>query len=233
MVPLAFLRLDEFYRNCVFPFSVWRLRIQVLKAVIYIPYIGLQHGPPLPTMLMMTMTMTMTITMIMITTHSYLNLNSGWIKPPQLCMLVINDDINIYQWPYSCWLIQYIARNRPWYSLYDLHIRITWFSLYGIRLLLFSLYGIHMPLFSYMVIHPLFWVWRCYGLLWALHCLKYHHCDVTMIWPFLFRGIRADGSETLDNALTTRMHGDCRLSIDRFFEEFNAICYTYNPWVIQ
>ena len=36
--------------------------------------------------------------------------------------------------------IQYFAPNWPWYSLRGLHIRITWFSLYGIRIPLFSLY---------------------------------------------------------------------------------------------
>ena len=44
--------------------------------------------------------------------------------------------------------------------------------------------------------------------------------------PLLFHGIRADVSETPNNALTTRMHGDYRPSIDRFFVGFNAICYT-------
>ena len=34
--------------------------------------------------------------------------------------------------------IQYFARNWPWYSLRGLHIRITWFSLYSIRIPLFS-----------------------------------------------------------------------------------------------
>ena len=51
--------------------------------------------------------------------------------------------------------IQCIARNWPLYSLRGLHIRITWFSLYGTRIPLFSLYGIHMPLFPYMVIQPI------------------------------------------------------------------------------
>ena len=60
----------------------------------------------------------------------------------------------------------------------------------------------------------------CYG-------LKDRYCDVTMIWPLLFRGIRSDLSKTPDNALTTRMHGDYRFSIDRFFTGFNAICYTF------
>ena len=44
--------------------------------------------------------------------------------------------------------IQYIARNWPWYYLRGLHIRITWFSLYGVRIPLFPLYGIRIPLFS-------------------------------------------------------------------------------------
>ena len=70
-------------------------------------------------------------------------------------------------------------------------------------------------------------MWLCYGLLWTLHCPKDRYCDVTLIWPLLFRRIRADVSETPDNALTTRMHGDYRLSIDRFFVGFNAICYTF------
>ena len=39
-----------------------------------------------------------------------------------------------------------------------------------------------------------------------------------------------------DNALTTQMHGDYRLSIDRFFVGFNAICSTFlrnNPICIE
>ena len=63
----------------------------------------------------------------------------------------------------------------------------------------------------------------CYG----LHCHKDRYCDVTMIWPLLFHGIRVDVSETPNNALTTRMHGDYRSSIDRFFVGFNAICYEF------
>ena len=51
--------------------------------------------------------------------------------------------------------IQYIARNWPWYSLRGLHIRITWFSLYGIRIPFVSLYDIHMSLLPYMVMQPI------------------------------------------------------------------------------
>ena len=128
--------------------------------------------------------------------------------------------------------IQYIARIWPWYSLCCLHIRIAWFSLYGIRIPLFSLYGIHMPLLPYMIIQPILGM----ALLWTVYCHKDRYCDVTMIWPLLFHGIRADVSETPDNALTTRMHGDYRLSINRFFVGFNAICYTFlrnNPMYIE
>ena len=82
----------------------------------------------------------------------------------------------------------------------------------------------------------MFWVWRCYGLLWILHCHKDRYCDVTMIWPLLFHGIRAGVSETPSNALTTRMRGDYRPSIDSFFVGFHAICYAFlriNPISIE
>ena len=75
-----------------------------------------------------------------------------------------------------------------------------------------------------------------YGLLWTLRCHKDRYCDVTMIWPLLFHGIRVDVSETPNNALTTRMHGDYWPSIDRFFVGFNAICYAFlinNPIYIE
>ena len=105
--------------------------------------------------------------------------------------------------------IQYFARNRPWYSLRGLYIRITWFSLYGIRIPLFPFYGIYIcPYFLIWRYYRLCWVLRCYGMLWTLHCHKDRYCDVTMIWSLLFHGLRADVSETPDNALTSRMHGD-------------------------
>ena len=80
------------------------------------------------------------------------------------------------------------------------------------------------------------WVWCCYGLLWTLYCHKHRYCDVTMKWPLLFHGMRADVSEAPNNTLTTRMHGDYRSSIDRFFVGFNAICYAFlrnNPIYIE
>ena len=76
------------------------------------------------------------------------------------------------------------------------------------------------------------WVWRCYGLLWTLHCHKDRYCDVTMIWAILFHGIRADVSETLNNALTTRMHGDYRPSIDRFLR-FNTHSWEITPSIFR
>ena len=59
---------------------------------------------------------------------------------------------------------------------------------------------------------------------------KISHSHVIIHW------IRADLSETPDNALTTPMHGDYRLLIDRFFVGFNVICYTFlrnNPIYIE
>ena len=47
--------------------------------------------------------------------------------------------------------IQYIAINWPWYSLRGLHIRITWFSLNGIRFSSFSYVVSIFPCFPYMV----------------------------------------------------------------------------------
>ena len=119
-------------------------------------------------------------------------------------------------------VIQYFARNWPWYSLCGLHIRITWFSLYGIRIPLFSLYGIHMPLLPYMVIQPI-----VLGM--ALLCaamdtslsqgpLLWRHNDMTVIVSRNTRG------------------RDYRPSIDRFFVGFNAICYAFlrnNPIYIE
>ena len=106
-------------------------------------------------------------------------------------------------WPYIVMahkhifiFIQYLSPNWPWYSLHGLHILITWFSLYGI----------HMALLPYMV-------------------RKDRYCDVTMIWPLLFHGIRADVSESPNNPLTMRMHGDYRL--DGFFVGFNVICCAF------
>ena len=93
-----------------------------------------------------------------------------------------------------------LRKNWPWYSLRGLHICIIWFSLYGIRIPLFPLYGICIPLFS------------LYGnsaqtfehLLWMLHCPKGRNCDVTMIRPLLFHGMRADLSGSPSGAIVDR-----------------------------
>ena len=81
------------------------------------------------------------------------------------------------------------------------------------------------PYFLIWWYSPLFWVWRCYGLLWTLHCPKDRYFDVTMIWPLLFHGIRETCTrQLLDNANARRLH------------VFNAICYTFlrnNPIYIE
>ena len=68
--------------------------------------------------------------------------NMFWCAIPMECKFCVCVDV--------CLFIQYFARNRPWYSLRGLHIRMTWFSLYGIHMPLFFLYGIHKPLFPYI-----------------------------------------------------------------------------------
>ena len=51
---------------------------------------------------------------------------------------------------------------------------------------------------------PLFWIGRCYGLLWTLYFLKCPYCDVTMIRLLLFNGIRADLSGSPGAAIVGR-----------------------------
>ena len=105
--------------------------------------------------------------------------------------------------------IQYFARNWPWYSLRGLHIRITWFSLYGIRIPLFSLHGIHMPLFPYMIILPIV---LGVALLWAAMDsplsqgpLLWRHNDMTVIVSPDTRGRERDTRQCLDNANARRL----------------------------
>ena len=128
----------------------------------------------------------------------------------QICPFEIhsaNDSPYIIQ---CRWLfIQYFARNWPWYSLRGLHIRITWFSLYGIRIPLFSLYGIHMPLLPYMVIQPivldmaLLWVAMDSSL--SQGPVLWRHNDVTVIVSRNTRGRERDTQQRLDNANARRL----------------------------
>ena len=94
------------------------------------------------------------------------------------------------------------------------------YSIHGINMPSFSWYGIHMPLFPYGYAITM----GCYGLSIVP---KGRYCDVPIIWPLMFHEIREAVGETPDNALTTRMHGDYRVSIVRFFVVFNAICETF------
>ena len=134
--------------------------------------------------------------------------------------------------------IQYFALNWPWYSLRGLHIRITWFSLYGIRIPLFSLYGIHMPHLPYMVIQPivlgmaLLWVAMDSSL--SQGPLLWRHNDMTVIVSRNTRGRERDTQQRLDNANARRLQTVNR--IDRFFVWFNTICYAFlrnNPIYIE
>ena len=139
---------------------------------------------------------------------------------------------NRFDTPWNSCFIQYYARIWPWYSLRGLHIHITWFSLYGIRITLFSLYDIHMPLLPYMVIQPIV---LGMALLWAAMDsslsqgpLLWRHNDIRYCFT--------EYARTWARHPTTRMHGDYRPSIDRFFVGFNAICYAFlrnNPIYIE
>ena len=75
--------------------------------------------------------------------HQFAVVIEAGYNHPNLVLIFDIDEI--------LWFIQYIARIWPRYSLRGLHIRITWFSLYGIRIPLFSWYGIQ-PLLPYMPI---------------------------------------------------------------------------------
>ena len=132
--------------------------------------------------------------------------------------------------------IQYMAWIDP-NTVYVVCISIcSGFALCGIHIPLCSLYGIHMPLFPYMVIQHIV---LGMALLWAAMdspLPKDLYCDITMIWPLLFHEICTDVSKTPNNALTMWMHGDYRLSIDKFFVGFDAICYIFlwnNPIYIE
>ena len=146
-------------------------------------------------------------------THSTINLY------PVLC-----PKVNLIQPTWSAYLYHLVFLIWYPHSL----VFLIWYPCAVISA--FPCFPYMVPMCRYFLIWqycPLFWVWRCYGLLWTLHCPKDRYCDVTMIWPLLICWISADVSETPDNALTTWMHGDYRLSIDRFFVGFNAICCTF------
>ena len=134
-------------------------------------------------------------------THTYMS-SLYWLMTNRYHMY-------IYIYIYIYIFIQYFARNWPWYSLRGLHIRITWFALYGIRIPLFSLYGIRMPLFPYMVILPIV---LGVALLWAAidsplsqGPLLWRHNDMTVIVSPDTRGRERDTRQSLDNANARRL----------------------------
>ena len=70
----------------------------------------------------------------------------------------------------------------------------------------------------------MFWLRCCYGLLRTLRCHRSRNCDVTMLWPILLHGIRADLSGTPINALAVLISSitGCQ-SIDNWLD-FKAMC---------
>ena len=143
-------------------------------------------------------------------THTYTNTHTH----RQAQAMTIPEGHNWYRVKVGSYTIircfnQYFAPNWPWYSLRGLHIRITWFSLYGIRIPLFSLYGIHMPLLPYMVIQPIV---LGMALLWAAMdsslsqgLVLWRHNDVTVIVSRNTRGRERDTRQRLDNANARRL----------------------------
>ena len=72
------------------------------------------------------------------------------------------------------------------------------------------------------VFTPLFWIQHCYELLWTLHCPKGRYCDVTMIRPLLFHGMRTDLRGSPGAAIV-----DCQWIY--FLLDFKRICFIF-PW---
>ena len=135
-----------------------------------------------------------------------------------------------------CKFNQYIAQNWPWYTLLGLHIRITWFSLYGIRIPLSSLYGIHMPLLPYMVIQPIVLgmelLWAAMDSSLSQGPLLWCHNDMTIIVSRKTCGHERDTLQSLDDANAQRL----QTVNQSIFVGFNAIYNTFlrnNPIYIE
>ena len=129
--------------------------------------------------------------------------------------------------------IQYFARNWPWYSLRGLHIRITWFSLYGIRIPLFSLYCIHMPLLPYMVIQPIVLgmtlLWAAMDSSLSQGPLLWRHNDMTVIVSRNTRGRERDTQQRECTVITDRQSSHSLWDSTRFVAHFWEI----TPYILR
>ena len=72
------------------------------------------------------------------------------------------------------------------------------------------------------VFTPLFRIQHCYELLWMLHCPKGRYCDVTIIRPLLFHGMRTDLRGSPGAAIV-----DCQSIY--YLLDFKRICFIF-PW---
>ena len=72
------------------------------------------------------------------------------------------------------------------------------------------------------VFTPLFWIQHCYELLWTLHCPKGLYCDVTIIRPLLFHGMRTYLRGNPGAAIV-----DCQSIY--YLLDFKRICFIF-PW---
>ena len=113
-----------------------------------------------------------------------------------------------------------MVRIWPLYSLCGLHIRIPWFSWYGIRIPLFSLYGSRIPLFS------------LYGNAAQIFGCKGHFLDTALLWaandaalsqgPLLWCHIDIDVLWNMHRPEQEPRHGNHGLSIDDLFVGFHS-----------
>ena len=116
----------------------------------------------------------------------------------QTCSCIQIQNLWIYIYIYLV-LCPKLTLIQPTWSAYPYHLVFPIWYRYSLVFLIWYPYA----LFPYMVIQPIV---LGMALLWTLHCPKDRYCDVTMIWQLLFYGVRADVSETLDNAKARRLH---------------------------
>ena len=123
-----------------------------------------------------------------------------------------------------CYLSSTLSLIQPTWSAYPYHlVFVIWYP-YSLVLLIWYPYALIS--FHGNTAH-------CFGCGVAMGCYGLFVVPKTAIvtsqwyYRYCFTGYVLNVSETPDNALTTRMHGDYRLSIDKFFVGFNAIYYAF------
>ena len=119
---------------------------------------------------------------------------------------LIWSSIFLHKFTHIQTFIQYFARNWPWYSLRGLHIRITSFSLYGIRISFF-LYMVMLPkhLNVTTIVLDRVLLWAAIDAALSQEPLLWRHNDKTVIALRNMRGRERDIRQRLDNANARRL----------------------------